>query len=274
MRRLRFDGQGILQDMNLDVRSAMTLTPADRAELFNAAYEGYLVPFQVDEASLAWLDETFDIDVDASRIAYRDGEAVGLGNLGVRGEDAWIGGVGVVLPARRSGFGDALMRGLHDQARARGIRRVWLEVIVENTGAFALYEKLGYRTVRDVEVWSLPLSVSETSEARDVPADEAHARIRELRTEREPWQRADGTLAHHSDLRGLATDSGAAVYRQPGDNVQLLQFVGEAKPLFRALRTLGPVSVLNLPEDDPAAAVLRELGAVVAVRQHEMVLDL
>ena len=260
--------------MALELRSATTLTPAERAELFNAAYEGYLVPFQVDEATLASLDETFDIDLDASRIAYRDGEAVGLGNLGVRGEDAWIGGVGVVLPARRSGVGEALMRGLHDEARARGIRRVWLEVIVENTGAFALYEKLGYRTVRDVEVWSLPLSVSETSEARDVPADEAHARIRELRTEREPWQRADGTLAHHSDLRGLATDAGAAVYRQPGENVSLIQIAGDAEPLLRALRTLGAVTILNLPDNDPAAPVLETLGGAVRIRQHEMVLEL
>jgi len=158
--------------MEIELRSAQSLSLAERAALFTAAYEGYLVPFHVDEKILAWLDETFDIDVDASRIAYRDGETVGLGNLGVRGEDAWIGGVGVVQAARRSGIGEALMLGLHDEARARGIRRVWLEVIVENTGAFALYEKLGYRTVRDVTVWSLPLSVSEPSEAEDVPAED------------------------------------------------------------------------------------------------------
>ena len=260
--------------MTLELRSARSLSPRERAALFTAAYEGYVVPFHVDEASLAWIDETFDIDLDASRIAYRDGEAVGLGNLGVRGEDAWIGGVGVVLAARRSGVGEALMRELHDEARARGVRRVWLEVIVENTGAFALYDKLGYRTVRDVTVWSLPLSVSEQSDAEDVPAEQAHVRIRELRTRREPWQRADESLAHYADTRGLATVGGAAVYRQPGEHVSLLQITGDAEPLLRALRTLGPVSVLNLPDDDPVATALEELGATVAVRQHERVLDL
>ena len=122
--------------------------------MFNAAYEGYLVPFHIDERQLAFMDDAFDLDLDASRIAYRDGEAVGLGNLGLRGEDAWIGGVGVVTSARRSGVGEALMRALHEQARERGVRRVWLEVIVENTGAFALYEKLGYELVQDVEVWT------------------------------------------------------------------------------------------------------------------------
>ena len=80
----------------LDIRSARSLSPGERAELFNAAYEGYLIPFHLDERQLASMDDTFDLDLDASRIAYRDGTTVGLGNLGVRGEDAWIGGVGVV----------------------------------------------------------------------------------------------------------------------------------------------------------------------------------
>lgn len=260
--------------MTLDHRPATSLSLAERTELFNAAYEGYVVPMHIDETGLARMQESLDIDLDASRVAYRDGEPVGFANLAVRGDEGWVGGVGVVTSARRSGIGEALMEAIHEQGRQRGITRVWLEVILENTGAFALYEKLGYRTVRDVEVWSLPLSVAETSEARDVPAEEAHARIRERRTEHEPWQRADGTLAHHSDLRGLATDSGAAVYRQPGEHVQLLQIAGDAEPLLRALCVLGPVSVLNLPEDDPAAPVLRELGGAVAVRQHEMVLEL
>jgi GNAT superfamily N-acetyltransferase len=258
--------------MELELRSASALTSAERAALFTAAYEGYLVPFQVDETTLAKLDETFDIDLDASRIAYRDGEAVGLGNLGVRGDDAWIGGVGVVMAARRSGVGEALMRALHDEARARGIRRVWLEVIVENTGAFALYEKLGYRTVRDVTVWALPLSASEEGEAEDVSAEDAHARIRELRAEREPWQRADESLAHYGDARGLATAAGAVVYRESGENVSVVQIAGDAEPLLRALRTLGAVTVLNLPDSDPIATTLEELGGAVMIRQHEMVL--
>jgi GNAT superfamily N-acetyltransferase len=259
---------------DLDIRSARTITPAERAALFNAAYEGYLLPFHVDEQQLAAMDDAFDLDLDASRIAFRRGEPVGLANLGVRGEDSWIGGIGVVTAARRSGVGEALMRALHEQARELGIRRVWLEVIFENTGAFALYEKLGYRTVRDVQVWSLPLSVSERSEAEDATAEEAHARIEELRADREPWQRTDGTLAHYADARGLVTADGAAVYRQLGENVQLFQIAGDSEPLLRALRTLGRVSLLNLPEDDPATPVLDSLGGAVVVRQHEMLLEL
>jgi ribosomal protein S18 acetylase RimI-like enzyme len=259
--------------MKCDLRSARCIPRRERAELFNAAYEGYLIPFHLDERQLASMDETFDLDLDASRIAFRNGTAVGLGNLGVRGEEAWIGGVGVMPEARRTGVGQVLMRALHEQARDRGVRRVWLEVILENTSAFALYEKLGYRTIRDVEVWSLPAAEVDEASVREVPAAEAQARIRELRTAREPWQRAVETVENYGDARGLMTGDGAALFRV-GGAVQLLQLAGEAEPLLTALRKLGTVSVLNLPADDPAAAALRSLGGSVVVRQHEMLLEL
>lgn len=215
------------------------------------------------------MDEAFDLDLHASCIAYRDGEPVGLGNLGVRGEDAWIGGVGVVSSARRSGVGEALMQALHEQAQQRGVRRVWLEVIVENTAAFALYEKLGYQHVQDVEVWTLSGAEGEHA-GREVSVAKASA---QLPGTHEPWQRAGGTLAHYDDVRGLVTDSGAMLFCVRS-SAQLQQYSGDPEPLLQALRTYGDAYVLNLPVDDPASAVLRELGGSVRVRQHEMVLEL
>jgi ribosomal protein S18 acetylase RimI-like enzyme len=253
----------------LELRSARSLTPAKRTALFNAAYEGYLLPFHIDEQQLAFMDDVFDLDLDASRIAFRDGEPVGLGNLGVRGEDAWIGGVGVVASTRRSGVGETLMRALHEQAEERGVRRVWLEVIVENTGALALYEKLGYEHVQDVEVWTLPAAGGDHA-GREVLAEEAKALLPERH---EPWQRAHGTLAHYDDVRGLVTESGAMLFCVRS-TAQLQQYTGEPEPLLRALRTFKDAYVLNLPVDDPATQVLRELGGSVVVRQHEMLLAL
>jgi GNAT superfamily N-acetyltransferase len=241
----------------------------ERAELFTAAYEGYVVPMRIDEASLVWMQEKFDFDLDASRIAYREGEPVGLANLAVRGRDAWIGGVGVVASARRAGVGEALMRAVHEEARSRRVERVWLEVIVENTGALTLYEKLGYELVQDVEVWTLPAAEGEHA-GRVVSVSEVKAQLPERH---EPWQRADGTLSHYDDVRGFATETGAMLFCVRS-SVQLQQYTGEPAPLLRALRTFGDLYVLNLPADDPAAAVLRELGGLVTVRQHEMLLEL
>jgi hypothetical protein len=219
------------------------------------------------------MTEAFDLDLEASRIAFRNGEPVGLGNLGLRGDQAWIGGVGVITAARRQGIGETLMRALHDEAAAHGVTKVWLEVIEQNASAFQLYEKLAYRIVREVEVWSLSDEVHGGS-ASEVPPAQAHARVRALRRAQEPWQRADETIDHYDDVRGLETESGAALFRVSGV-VQLLQIAGDdAEELVSTLRGHGTVSVLNLPADDPAADSLRKLGATPTVRQREMVLDL
>ena len=256
--------------MPLDLRSARSLSLGERAELFTAAYEGYVMPMRIDEAALGWIDEKFDVDLDASRIVYEAGEPVGLVNLAVRGADAWIGGVGVVPSTRRRGLGEALMQAAHEQARSLGVERVWLEVIDVNTGALALYEKLGYEHVQQLEVWTLPGEAGEL-EGREVPAEEAQALLPERH---EPWQRADGTLAHYDDLRGLVTENGGALLFVVRSSAQLQQYVGQPEPVLRALRTFGDVYALNLPADDPAADVLRELGGTVTVRQHELVLQL
>lgn len=257
----------------LEVRSAAGFGDGELAALFTAAYEGYVVPFAVDAAALRFLTEAFDLDREASRVALRDGEPVGLANLGLRGADAWVGGVGVVPSERRRGTGRALMEALHDQARDRGVERVWLEVIDENTQALALYEDLGYDHVRDVAVWSLP---GTDGVASTTDATTAHAWIKQHRTVREPWQRDDASLEKVAEPLGLLVDGAAAVVRVAGRRVSVIQLAGEDAGLREVLsgaRTLGDtVSVLNLPEDHPAGVALDELGGKVDVRQHEMVL--
>ncbi len=260
---------------DVELRTAADLSDEELAELFTAAYEGYLVPFAVDAATVRFLTEAYDLDRSTSVVAVRDGERLGLANLGRRGADAWIGGVGVVPGERRRGTGRLLMEAVHEQARAHGVERIWLEVIVENTGAVALYEQLGYGHVRDLEVWSLPGAPGAASE---VDAAAAHAWIREHRVERDPWQRDDASLEKVAGARGLMVDGAAAVVRVVGGRVSVVQLAGDEEPLRELLegaRSLGDaVSILNLPAGHPAAAALTALGGTADVRQHEMVLRL
>ena len=260
----------------LELRSAATLTDDALAELFTAAYADYLVPVTVTAEGLRFMAAAYDFDREASLVAVRDGELVGLVNLGLRGPEAWIGGLGVVPSERRRGTGRRLMEDVHDQARARGAERVWLEVIVENTQAVALYEQLGYTHVRELEVWSLPGAAGEAAEC---PAADAHAWIREHRDEREPWQRADASFEIDEGTLGLMVEDAAAVVRVSGDRVGVVQIAGRTAAALRELlsgaRSLGEtLGVLNLPADHLAGEALLELGGRVDVRQHEMVLTM
>jgi GNAT superfamily N-acetyltransferase len=259
--------------VSIEVRPASSLSIAELTALFNAGYADYVIPMRLhDETALRWMIDSFDIDLEASRVAVSNGEPVGFANLAIRGDEAWVGGVGVVTGVRRQGTGETLMRALHDEARARGAARIWLEVIEQNEAAYRLYEKLGYDVVRWLEVWTLS-ALPSADGAREVPVEQAHERIRRLRTTREPWQRSDATLAHLTDTRGLETTRGAAVFRV-GAAVQLVQIAGEARSLLQTVRSHGNVILINLPTDDPIAESLRALGASITVRQREMVLEL
>ena len=262
----------------LRLEPASTLSLEQLAALFTDAYEGYPVSMHIDATGLARMIGTSDLDLDAARIARVAGEPAGVCMIGVRGDEGWIGGMGVVPRHRREGIGEALMRAVLQAARSRGVQRVRLEVIDQNDGARLLYEKLAFELVRDVSVWTLDAEPSEDA-GRDVPAGEAQAFVREHRGEPEPWQRADETLAHLDGLMGVAVEGGAAVYRDAGGRVLLLQAAardGEAAiALVRALRARGSaLIVVNLPEADVCAGALAQLGGRVDVRQHEMTLEL
>lgn len=225
------------------------------------------------------MEHAFDLDPEASFVARVEGELVGLAILGLRGAEAWVGGVGVVPAYRGTGLGEALMRALIAESGSRGVERLWLEVIVENTTALRLYEKLGFAHVRDVEVWSLPgrqenLLLGSAADAQTV--------VRAHRRAREPWQRADETVARLTELdpapAGVLVDGGAAVVRVNGGRVSILQLAAARdtarRALLEAIRGLGESAILlNLPADDPAGPILLELGGQVDVRQHELLLE-
>jgi ribosomal protein S18 acetylase RimI-like enzyme len=180
---------------------AASLSIERLAALFTAGYEDYYTQLQIDAAALEFMVRAWDLDLDASRVALRDDEPIGVCMLGVRGDEGWIGGLGVVVPERRHGVGEQLMRAVLDGARARGIREVRLEVIRENERAIPLYERLGFERTRGLELWLLDGAPGNVEE---VPAAEAHARVRSIRAHREPWQRDDGTVANLDDATGLS----------------------------------------------------------------------
>jgi hypothetical protein len=214
--------------------------------------------------------DAFDLDLDRSFVAWDGDGPVGLANLGLRGERTWLGGVGVLKTARRRGIGEQLTRALLDQARDAGARRMLLEVIVENEPAIALYEKLGFRKTRLLEV--LTLDRAEGGTADEVGLEEAR---RLIPAEPEPWQRDDDTVANLAGVAALATGTAAAVYRMEGERVNLLQAGGEGVgDLITALRARGPIIALNYPAGSPVATALHDAGATLVLRQHEMVVGL
>ncbi len=263
----------------VELRPSTDLSRGDLAGLFTAAYEGYFVPFAVDEATFGYMVDVFDLDLERSLVAVDGGVPVGLANLGRRGTRTWLGGVGVVQPRRREGIGELLTLGLLDQARAAGATEMLLEVIVENAAAIALYEKLGFVRTRELEVLSLGPEETDGTVAEEAPLDVVRTLIKSRREEPEPWQRDEDTVDRLVDrdppMQGLIAGDAAAIYRPGGQGVSLVQAAGGEtglKAIVATLRAIGPVSAVNYPAGGDVGKVLHAAGAQVPIRQYEMVL--
>jgi ribosomal protein S18 acetylase RimI-like enzyme len=256
------------------------------ADLFNRAYEGYEVPLHVDAGAVEFMYEAFDLSPERSRIAWRDERAIGLAMLAVRGQRAWVGGMGVATEARRTGVGEQLMRALLDSAREAGVKRVQLEVLEPNARARALYEKLGFRVFRRLEVWQWEQPAGAPEVAVDAcDPRPARRRVAAARRALEPWQREDGTIdrldVSTPALRAVRTAGGDAVYRVTDGRASVLQLAAAderaAGALLDAIRGRARVNLLrylNVPDDDPAAAALRARAATCSAAQFEMALEL
>ena len=263
------------------LRPSTELSHGELAELFTATYEGYFVPFKVDEATLGFMVDVFDLDLELSLVAVEDGTPVGLANLGRRGACTWLGGVGVVPSRRGEGIGELLTRNLLEQAGTVGATEMRLEVIVENGPAISLYEKLGFVRIRELEVLSLAAAERDGEDAEAATLDAARALIRARRDGEEPWQRADATtdrlLQRRPAPEAMVAGEAAAVYRVIGDNVGLVQAAGDERGLaaiLASLRAKGKVTAVNYPAGGAVAEALRAVGADVSLRQYEMVRSL
>ena len=183
---------------------------AELAEILSAGYEGYYTPFAVDEASFRFMSTVWDDDLDASRVAIVDGEPAGI----CEARDPWrprAGSPGSASQCRAPRQGhrrgtDARRprRGACPRARRRSASRCSSRTSQRSE----LYEKLGFERVRELEVWTLeppppeqlvfsgtqsPWGPGRAGAGSDPPASGR---------EREPWQRADESVANLRGRRG------------------------------------------------------------------------
>jgi ribosomal protein S18 acetylase RimI-like enzyme len=109
---------------------------------------GYAEPG--DDAMLASVERLIGRD-DAEYLLAGD-PAQGVAQVRYRwglwwdAEDCWLEDLYVASEARGSGLGRALTEAVIERARARGCRRVELDVNTENPAALALYRSLGFET--------------------------------------------------------------------------------------------------------------------------------
>jgi ribosomal protein S18 acetylase RimI-like enzyme len=269
-------------------------------QAFNRGYEGYVVPLHLDADQLRGHIEGGSIDLSASRMAYNDGEAVGVALLGIREKRAWVGGVGVSPAWRGQGIGRLLMNAVIDAARERSLDVVQLEAIQSNTSAHNLYLSLGFEDIRRLLILEYkldssrglspinPVSQTNVDNIQTVSPADALTHVN-FHTVSNPWQRERDSLRRlEPRMTGwLAQRDGQTVAFAVGiASEKAIQFMdlGFVSGEDAALRALvahvhnqypeANGRLVNLGEDDPAWPVLADVGYVETLAQYEMLLQL
>jgi ribosomal protein S18 acetylase RimI-like enzyme len=132
----------------------VTIRPATEADhdLVHELWEEFEAelghePYQRETWEEAWEDLSVTVREGVALIAEEEGRALGFVFcvLGDRGrQTAHVTDVYVRPEARRRGIGRALLAELVEPARQAGLGHVSLEVLVRNTDARRLYERLGF----------------------------------------------------------------------------------------------------------------------------------
>lgn len=118
------------------------------AAALSRGFADYFVPMQFTPAMLLGAVRGDSVDLTASRVIVRDGEAVGAALIARRGWTCRLAGMAIAPEARKQGVGRALMEQLLRDAKARGERTMVLEVIEQNEPAVKLYERCGFTKTR------------------------------------------------------------------------------------------------------------------------------
>jgi GNAT superfamily N-acetyltransferase len=300
-----------LADGRLVLIPAKQVSFTERARLINEAYADYYVPLRVTADQVVRMDQAYDVDLGRSVVALVGADPVGLTLLSRRAARGWIHSVGTLPAWRRYGIARAMVAQVMAAAGEADVEQLTLEVIMQNTPAYRLYESLGFRPRRELLTWRRatdqdPLPISRVRLVQADP-EKLYGPLASWQTAHPCWQREIASLKRLGGalkgyrLLGDGTDSSRrdgilfrvkdatanacclvsgsengvsimAVGIRPGSDV-----LSRGTMLLQALSTayLGQaLSILNVPADDSLCRVLAALRFTVTMRQFEMAVAL
>jgi GNAT superfamily N-acetyltransferase len=269
------------------------------ADMFTRSFEAYFYPGTTTAEILAQRIRVEQIDLYRSLVMLLGDEPAGQVLLARRGDRAWCGGFGVMLPLRGRGLSHQLAAEMLEQARQAGARRFSLEVLTRNERAIKTYARLGLRTRRDLQIleWRTEgVSRTENQEPRSanrgraaVVEVEEPVRLLERFATMHPalaaWQRDLPALLARGGFRALALEEAGVptayvLYQASADSSARIEDLGairadQAAAVLLALQTRSArILTVNEPTDSPLTAVYLSAGFNEIDRQHEMWIDL
>lgn len=278
--------------MSLKILTANHFTIEELTAFYNRTRVDYLVPMPMSPEVMAEYIHDFDVNLALSPVVQEkgSGQFLGLGMLGVRGENTWITRMGVCPPNRRQGVGAALMDSLLEASYRIGGKKIILEVIKNNIPAQTLFANSGFKKNKEYLVLRrAPIrpSLSPEGEITWLYRKDALAALRSY-PHSLTWINALETMENASMFQGFSIEledgsRGWLVYRHKKHSITHFVFHTErGNPSTIARNILIYLHLQyhrmdsyaeNFFGDDPHLSALYDLGYFEAFRRVEMIKD-
>ena len=258
--------------MELELRSVLDHGIDKSLDVLNLGFFDYLVPIQLDLPHFHEMLRTADIDVSLSQVVFRGSEAVGVALIARRGWSSRLAGMSIVPKARGQKVGQWLMEQLIEQAKDRGDHRMELEVIQQNEAAVRLYQKVGFRTMRQLFGYRLESPPGKPTALEKVDIRFLANLVSNYGLPNLPWQLSGESLAVTGPPhQAYCSESAYVVITDPQSDQIILRSIltlpearekGQAKNLLRGLFAQFPGKTWIVPAIFPAemASFLEGLG--------------
>lgn len=271
---------------------ASQFTFEELTNAYNQTRVDYIVPMPMNAARLREYARNYDIDMDASAVAVAGDRILGIVMLGVRSGHTWITRLGVLPIKRRCGAGQLLLEHLIEESRQLRVDYIILEVIKGNSPAYSLFQKLGFRDVRELLVLRRPPGPPKVDVNSYVARSLDCHQVLTLLHQRQSvpsWLDEAPSLQNAGNLGALRVeletgDRGWLLYQNTVFQLGRLVLQTEVGDPYRvglalmhALHTRYPAQdthTENLPANDPHWPALQEAGYLESFSRIEMRLDL
>lgn len=226
-------------------RTWRELSLDQQTRALNLVYQDYNMPFQVTAEWVAEHTHAHEVDPDRSPCWYDSrGAVVALALVAVRQDRAWIGGFGVNPAYRGNRLSGALLNAVLESLT--DVRRVQLEVLVNNLRAQATYRRAGFESQRQLAVLEGPAGPPSWPIQPSGPPC---------------WQREPDSLMRLEGMQGMGT---GLLYR-----AQQIFWV-DSGARWGDLVATGKLRISNEPVGSPLYQQLLSLGWREVARQYEM----
>jgi ribosomal protein S18 acetylase RimI-like enzyme len=244
--------------MNLNLKAMVDCDISEVADVLNRGFADYFVKIEITAPVLFHMVAHDSIDLGESRVVLRDNEMVAAALVARRGWNCRLAAMAAIPEARDCGIGSWLTGKLLAESRARGERKVELEVIEANAAGVHVYKKNGFRTLRRLLSFSLSdAEGGQAAELREVDIREVAVRVTAHGLPDLPWQISGESLAQTcppSRAFNLRT-AYMAISNPSEQSIAIRSLVvepesrrrGEATRLLRALLSKFPGKTWNVP---------------------------